>query len=338
MGTAQRLLGRRDFLQALGMGVGGAVVLGACRGGSGSRGRTEGGRFTGEVAVAHLESTITAAPFLVAEQLGYFTAENLDLDLVSFPGGTDTIRGIATGIPFGMPATLPGLIAFQKGQRTLRLVSGTYNAASVNFVVPVDSDIRSVEGLQGKKIAVSQPGSITTYFATRIAKEQGLVPGKTVELLNVGSAPDAWAATKQGVADVAWSIPPTSDKLIAKREARLLFETSDYVTDWVDTTCWARQDFIDKSPDVVRAILRALQKTFTTIRDDLDTAAPAYAKRAKLDEAVARGVLKKAGPVMGLKLDMPGIEANVKAGVELGQLDASIDLKKVIFSDFVNEL
>lgn len=334
-------LSRRGFMRAVGWGVGGTAVLGlgtsACgtEGGGGSG--DAGGSFSGEAAVAHLEAIINAAPFLVASELGYFQEEGLDLELVSFPGGTDTIRGIASGMPFGMPATLPALIAHQKGQRDLRLISGGFNQAVVSFIVPADSDIRGVGDLKGKKIAVSQPGSITTYFATRIAKEQGLVPGETVKILNVGGPPDAWTAAEQGVADVAWSALPLSEKLISAGKARLLFETREFVPNWADNTYWTTQQFIDESPDTLRAWLRAMQKAITAIRDDLDTAAPAYAVGAELDEPVARAALQQAGPAFSLKIDMAGIEENVRAGVELGQLDAeSLDLGQVIVRDFVD--
>jgi NitT/TauT family transport system substrate-binding protein len=182
---------RRRFLYVGGLGAGGAVLLGAAGACGGSSRAGGGGEFTGEVAVAHLKSIVAAAPFLIADELGYFSDEGLTLDMVSFPGGTDTVRGIASGIPFGMPATLPALIAHQKGQKNLRMLSGAVNVALTSFLVPADSEIQSADDLKGKKIAVSQPGSITTYFATRIVRLNGMTPGEDVEILNVGGPPDA---------------------------------------------------------------------------------------------------------------------------------------------------
>ncbi|MHA6631631.1 ABC transporter substrate-binding protein [Pseudonocardia sichuanensis] len=339
------LIDRRSFLRGVGYSAGGALlmgVVGACGGDDGGSQAGGGGGmvdFTGEIAVAHLQAIIAGAPFLVADELGFFEEEGLTPELVSFPGGTDTVRGIASGIPFGMPATLPGLIAYQAGQDDLRMVSGAVNVATVNFLVPANSDIRSIEDLRGKKIAVSQPGSITTYFANRIVQEQGLVPGEDVEILNVGGAPDAWVATEQGVADVAWSSPPISNSLMADGSARVLFETSEYVTAWVDNTYWTTQEFIDESPEVVEAILRALQKSFMAIKEDPDRAAPAYAARAEIEEQVARSALEQIAPALSLEFDMPGIEENVRAGADLGQLDPNaLDLDAIIVRDFVERL
>lgn len=335
--TPSGQLSRRSFLHAAGWGIGTAAVLGTggCAGGSGSG----GGGFSGEAAVAHLEAIVNATPFLVAEQLGYFEQEGLDLDLVSFPGGTDTIRGIVSGIGFGMPATLPGLIAYQKGRDSLRLVSGGVNEALVNFLVPAGSGVRSVADLGGRRIGVSRPGSITTYFANRIVTEQGLVPGRDVEILHVGGPPDAWTAAQQGVVDVAWSALPLSESLITKGQARLLFETREFVPQWADNTYWTTQSFIDESPEVVTSWLTAMQRAMTTIRDDPRTAAPAYATAADLDEPVARAALQQAASAFSLRIDRRGIEENVRAGAEMQQLDpGSLDLERLIVPDFVDAL
>jgi len=337
-------MNRRDILRLGGI-AGGAFLLGpmiaSCSADSspGGNGDSPDAGFDGEIAVAHLLGIMSGAPFLVAEELGYFEEAGMNPELVSFPGGADTIRGVASGIKFGMPATLPALTAFQKGQKNLRLISGALNTATVNFIVPSDSDIEDISDLRGKTIAVSAPGSITTYFANRIAEEQGLKPGVDVTILNVGGPPDAWTATKQGIADAAWSSPPLSTLLTTDGSARVLFETSDHVKNWADNTYWTTQDVIDESPETLRQILRVLKRAVVTIQDDPDTAVPVYAKRVELDEAVARKALSDVAPYLDFKIDMAGIEENVRAGADLGQIDASsLNLDDVIVKDFVEDL
>jgi NitT/TauT family transport system substrate-binding protein len=326
---------RRQVLAAFGWGVGGVVLLGAASACGGSGGGGAGSSYQGEVAVTHMETNISAVPFLVAAELGYYRDEGLELDLVSFPGGTDTVRGVST-MGLGMPATLPAFTAHQKGQRDLRLIAGCDNRARAVFLVPADSELHSIEQLRGKRIAASQPGSITTYFATRIAREVGLTPGQDVEILHVGGTTEAWTAMTQGLADVAWSFPPTSEVLISEGKARQLFDTSDYVTSWTDTTHWATQSFIDDHPDTIAAFLRAQQRAIDTISGDLETAAPAYARRGGISLEVARSVLRQAADGLDLAIDRAAVDEVIRAGGELGQLDpAAVDLDSVIVADFV---
>lgn len=339
MTAARRRLSRRTFLRVGLRGAGGLAVLAlpaACGGdGDGGGGGGQDGPFSGEVAVSHLDSVVSAAPFHVAAALGYYDEEDLELDLVSFPGGADTVRAIATTTSFGMPATLPALTAFQKGQRDLRLISGAFNKTEVVYIVPASSRLQAAEDLRGAKIAVSQPGSISTYFATRSVTEVGLEPGKDVQILNVGGPPDAWTAASQGVADVAWSTGPLSAKLVRDGEARILFRATDYVPDFADNTYWATESFIEESGPVLERWLRAQGRAMETIRTDTTAAAQAYAKRVDLDPAVAEEALKAELDGFSLDIDMAAIQANVEAGAELGQLDpGKLDLDEVVVRDF----
>ncbi|MHA6631632.1 ABC transporter substrate-binding protein [Pseudonocardia sichuanensis] len=335
-------MNRRKVLRVFGLG-GGAVVLGGLAGcgddgGEGASGGGGGGPlYLGEAAVTHLEANISATPFLVAQGLGIYEDHGLELELVSFPGGADAVRGVAS-IGFGMPATLATLTAYQKGQDDLRLIAGCDNRARAVFLVPAVSEIRTIEDLEGKRIAVSQPGSITTYFANRIARQVGLTPGEDVEILNVGGAPDAWTAVTQGVANVAWGFPPSSEILINDGAARVLFDSADYVTKWTDTSHWATESLIDESPDVLQAFLRAQQDAITAIKNDLDTAAPAYAERINIPLEVARSTLVLAGEGLSLEIDRDAIQAVIAAGIELGQVEEGLDLDALIVSRFVENL
>lgn len=330
-------ISRRHFLVITSGTVGSAAVVGLTGGCGGNGGSSSkgGDSYSGEVAVTHLTAAVQVAPFHIADKLGYYEEADLQLELVSFPGGTETIRGMTTGMDFGNPATLPGLIAVEKGQSDLRLIAGAFNQPAVVFLVPEGSDIESVSDLANKKIGVSQPGSITNYFSDRIAKENGLKPGKDVDLINVGGPPDAWTAAKQGVVDVAWSNPPLSDKLIKDGEARILFSTADFVTSWTDVSYWTTQSFIDDSSDVLKRWLDAQRRAMETIKTDLDKAAEIYGERAKVDTAIAKKSLRNATEAFSLKIDMAGIKENLKAGGELDQLDPdSFDLDTVISKDF----
>ncbi|MQA13261.1 MAG: PhnD/SsuA/transferrin family substrate-binding protein [Pseudonocardiaceae bacterium] len=333
MHSQQQQLNRRQLLRAFG----GMVVLGGVAGcGNDQEGADGAVSYEGEVAVSHLDTNISATPFLVASELGIYQQEGLKLELVSFPGGTDTVRGVAT-MGMGMPATLPAFTAYQKGQRELRLVAGCDNRSRAVFLVPADSPLRSIEDLRNKRIAVSRPGSITTYFANRIAREVGLTPGRDVEILHVGGTTESWTATTQGLADVSWSFPPTSEILINRGEARVLFDSSEYVTSWTDTTHWATQSFIDDSPEVLDAFLRAQRRAMDVIANDPARAAPAYARRANIPEQVAVSVLEQASNGLGLQIDRAALDEVIAAGRELGQLDpAALDVDAVIADGFVD--
>lgn len=70
MSPHDTILNRRQVLTAFAWGAGGAVLLGAASACGGSGGGGAGSPYRGEVAVTHMETNISAVPFLVAAELG----------------------------------------------------------------------------------------------------------------------------------------------------------------------------------------------------------------------------------------------------------------------------
>lgn len=335
------LLHRRDFLRRGGVAMGGVFLLGGVACGRGGSTQTAGGSegavsYQGEAAITHLTAIVHSAPFHIAQALGYYEEEGLTLEHVSFPGGSDTIRGMESGIPLGSPASLPLFIAYEKGLDQLRIIGSVYNAASVDFIAPVDSEISAIEDLGGAKIAVSTPGSNSTYFADRTVREAGFTPGEDVELVNVGGPGDAWTAASEGVVDVAWTASPLPEQLVDSGEAKVVWRSRDFVESWTDTVLATTQEFIDSDPEVLQAWVRAVQRGMDLIHDDIEAAAEEYAKAVEITPAVAVSALRSAPEgTFTTQLDMAGLEENVQAGLDEGQLTAAPDMSAIVVDQFL---
>jgi NitT/TauT family transport system substrate-binding protein len=330
------LLDRRGFLARAGIAAGGLAVFGlAGCGGSSQGGSVSNGAYTGQQAVSHLDEIIAAAPFKIAEAEGYFADAKLKVKSISFAGGGDVVRAIQTKMDFGMPATLPTLIAYEKALQDLRIVGSVFNAPEVVFLVSPKSSIRSVKDLRGKKIGVSEPGSNSTYFGDLVARRSGLTPGKDVTMINAGGPADAFTAMELGVVDAAWSAPPFSTKQIHASKARLLVDSGTLTPHWVDTALVTKQEFIDSNPDVLRKWIAAVGKAIDLIRSDPAAAGRAWSKTVPLDPAVTTKALRDYRKAFSLTVDQAGVAANVQAGKALGQLKSTPPLDKIINTKFL---
>lgn len=341
MQTDRPMLHRRTILQALGAGVAGLAVGGASACAEKSKdsgGATEqGASFKGQAAVSHATALVHAAPLHIAAQLGYYKDERLDIEHISFPGGTQTIRGMENAIGFGMPSSLGVLTAYGKGRTDLRIIACEFNAASIDFITPVNSKIKSINDLRGAKIAVSSPGSNSDYFARTTVAKAGLTVGKDVQVVGAGEAPDAWTAASKGVVDVAWCASPLLDKLVLGGEARVVWRTRDYVSSWVDTCLAVRKEFLDANRDVMKRWVHAVGKAVDLITSDPDKASQAYATAVNLAPEAAKAALTSwPSGTWSLKINRAGLEANVKAGLELKQLKSESPLDEIIVSDLVS--
>jgi NitT/TauT family transport system substrate-binding protein len=324
----------------MGAGLGG-VLLGEATGCGGTKQTPSGSgqnvqTFKGQAAVSHLTALVHAAPLHIAQQLGYYRDEHLEIEHVSFPGGTQTIRGMENAIGIGMPASLAVFIAYEKGRKDLRIVASMFNAASIDFITPTNSRIKSINDLRGAKVAVSSPGSNSDYFARTTVKKAGFTVGKDVEIVAVGEAPDAWTAASKSVVDVAWSASPLLDKLTLEGQARTVWRTRDYVSTWVDTCLAVRKEYLDANRDAIRRWIRAVGRAMDLINTNADQASAAYAKAVNITPEAAKAALTSwPKGTWDIHLNRAGFEANVAAGMEQGQIKTASPLDEIVVSDLV---
>jgi NitT/TauT family transport system substrate-binding protein len=325
-------MGRRGFLK-LSAAVGGMAAFGSLTACGQEKG--DGNGYSGDVAVTGLASLIHSAPFFIAQSEGFYEEEGLVLEHIQFPGGLDTVRGIESGIGFGTSSTIPVFLAAENGM-DVRTFGNVYTAASVDFIALPDSPVSTIEDLRGRKVAVSTPGSNSSYFADRTLREAGLEPGKDVELVSVGSASDSWTAVSQGLVEVAWTASPLSEKIASENGGKIIWRSRDYVTDWSDTCLVATGQFMDENADALRGWGRALKKAMDMISNDVEAAAEVYAKAIQYEPEIALEALTNSQNFYSLDFTDAQLQAVIEAGKEQGQLTKDPDLDSIVVRDFLS--
>lgn len=328
-------LDRRQFLGGV-SAAGALAVIGLSGCGSRNNESRSGGSYSGEVAISHLTGTIDGAPLVIAQEMGYLADAGLDVELVGFPGGSETVRGITqSGMAFGLPSTVAAVTAFAKTSSPMRFVAGNNNRATVRFLVTDRSRLDSPRQLRGKKIAVSRPGSISTYFAEKMVRSAGLEPGRDVELLSVGGPPEAWTAATQGLVDAAWSAPPFSTTLVNKGQARELALVSDFVESWADSLLTTTQPVVDEQPRMLKNVVAVLNRAMTLIRDDPQAAAEAYAPTLGVDVEVTRQVLAEDPDGWSTAIPRAALPEIATAAKALQDTSGDIDFEALVDEQFL---
>jgi ABC-type nitrate/sulfonate/bicarbonate transport system substrate-binding protein len=139
---------------------------------------------------------------------------------------------------------------------------------------------------KGKKIGITSPTGTTRAAAALALQAIGLAG--QAELIVSGSASASWAAIKRGAIDIAWANNLSAAPLILSGEARSVGTISDYEPSFPDDFIIAGIPLIQKSPEVVKNFLKAYEDVVDFIQKNPDVAVQAYAKAAKVEEAVAR--------------------------------------------------
>lgn len=205
-------------------------------------------------------------PLTVAEQLGYFKAEGLDVSIVDFAGGAQALRALVGGSAdvvsgafehtVNMQAKSQRLRAFVLQGRAPQVVLGVNPKTMAGYRGPAD--------LKGKKIGVTAPGSSTNVMVNYFLARAGMKPSD-VSIVGVGASQGAVAAMRAGQIDAISNLDPVISLLRRGNEIRIVSDTrivaeADKLFGGpMPAGClYAPQAFIDKNPGTVQALANAM--------------------------------------------------------------------------------
>lgn len=276
-------------------------------------------------------------PIFVGMHMGFFAEEGLKLAPSYFRGGGEVVRAVTThSVDFGAAtATSAVLLAAVRGE-PIKIVAGAVSPlVGVVWVVPVDSPIKTIKDLKGKKAGFSSPGSVTHVSLQAILKQEGL--DKDVQLVRVGSPGDSWAAIKNGVVATGWNVSPSVYQLLAKKEARILFDGTKYIKTYQQSVVSAMEDEIQKNPEMIRGFLKARAKAVRFIWDQPEKTMAIWAEELELQLATIRLAYHDL-PRTTYEAGAPkseNLQAVVDEIMDLGAVKIAPDLKKILDLRFI---
>jgi NitT/TauT family transport system substrate-binding protein len=174
------------------------------------------------VKVGWCARTVTSAatPFAIADKLGWYAKAGFKVELAPLPGSTDCVKLVATGdLPYSLPSVEPLITIRAQGVKA-KIFYTAYEGNIYGFAVPVDSPIKSVKDLKGKKIGVQSMASAGVQVARALVGSAGMNPDRDAQIMVVGEAAQA-AALVRGKQVDALSLYDTQYALIENAGVKL---------------------------------------------------------------------------------------------------------------------
>jgi len=148
----------------------------------------------------------TNSHYSVSKNAGLFGKYGLNMELISFPGGTVGVQALIAGdIQFATQDGVATLTANLRGANVY-FVGGMIN--TFPFLILSRSEIKTPQDLRGKRILISRYGSSSDTAARAAVEKYGLKPDKDVFILQGGGESERFAALKAGIVDAAIVSPP----------------------------------------------------------------------------------------------------------------------------------
>lgn len=205
-------------------------------------------------------------PISIAESLGYFMDEGLDVEIIDFQGGSKSLQAVVGGSADVVSGAFEHTLAMQARGQSLQAFVLQGRAPQCVFAVSKKTmpDYKDLKDLKGKKIGVTAPGSSSHAIAIFILSTAGLKPSD-VSFIGVGSSSAAVAAMRSGQIDAFVNLDPViatleKDDIIRIVEDTRIVEESDklFGGPMVAGCLYAPTRFIKENPDIVQGLTNAV--------------------------------------------------------------------------------
>lgn len=205
-------------------------------------------------------------PLTIAEQLGYFKAEGLEVEISDFAGGSRALQAVVGGSADVVSGAYEHTINLQNKGQTFQafVLQGRAPQIALGVSTKTMPNYKTVADLKGKKIGVTAPGSSTNMMANLVLSRAGVKAGD-VSFIGVGTSAGALTAIRSGQIDAICNIDPVMTMLEQKGDVRIVSDTrtlkgtQDVFGGPMPAGClYAPMDFVQKHPNTVQALTNAM--------------------------------------------------------------------------------
>jgi NitT/TauT family transport system substrate-binding protein len=207
-------------------------------------------------------------PAKLAEQLGYFKEQGLDVELINTKAGVDAENELVAGGVQAVVGFYDHTIDLQsKGKYILSIVQFSQAPGEVEMVSTKHPDIKSPADFKGKTLGVTGLGSSTDFLTRYLATRAGLKAGD-YSLLGVGAGNTFIAAIKQDQIQAGMTTEPTISTLIANGDAKILVDMRTIEATkaalggtYPAASLYVQADWLAKHKEEAQKLANALVKT-----------------------------------------------------------------------------
>ena len=235
------------------------------------------------------KTTLYYLPLTLADRLGYFKDEGLDVEINDFPGGSKALQALVGHSADVVSGAYEHTIVMQTLAQKVQafVLQGMNPGLELGIRKDLAAGYSWAKDLKGMKIGVSAPGSSTHMLINHLLASVGLKQDD-VSIIGVGTGPTAVAAMRSGQIDALSSSEPVMTLLERSGDIKIVVETitDKGVRDVFDgsmpaATLYARLDFIEQNPNTVQALTNAIVRALlwlqkSTTEDVLNAVPPEY--------------------------------------------------------------
>ncbi len=198
----------------------------------------------------------------VAQYLGWFREEGLEVELTPLGGGAKTTALVAAGnAEIGFVAAEEGLLNAARGVDLGVVYIYNLNRAPIfQWAFLPDRAVTDLRQLKGKRIGVNDLASSSVYYAKGELRSLGLDPDRDVNFLAVGIDQQAYAALRSGSIDALVGIDTSLARMQNAGLALRIWKDTPYSRDYFSGGLTTRRDLLKTRRRDLVGFLRGMSK------------------------------------------------------------------------------
>lgn len=281
------------------------------------------------------KATFYYLPLTLAEQLGYFKSEGLEVEISDFAGGAKSLQAVVGGSADVCSGAYEHTIYLQAKNQIYQsfVLQGRAPQIAIGVSTKNMGNYTGLADLRGKKIGVSAPGSSTNIAANLVLSRAGL-KSTDVSFIGVGTSAGAISALRSGQIDAISNIDPVMTMLEQKGDVKIIYDTrtlkgtAQVFGGPMPAAClYASEEFVQKNPNTCQALANAIVQALKWLQssgpsDIIKTVPENYllgdralylASFGKIREAISLdGVMAHDAPITALKA-LTSFDAKIQA-------------------------
>ena len=241
----------------------------------------------------------------VAEELGLFKKQDIDLSFVYIPSSSTATAAILGGnVEVGLLGGVGIINAYVSGATDLAFIGSIKNIMTQSILAK--PDITRLEQLRGKRIGVTRIGSNTHYFTVQAFRRAGMNTDKDITFIQTGGEAETVGALVSGRIDAATLLPPGDGKLLALGFRYVVFGP-DIGIAYAASTIATRRSVIARRSPVIGRFMRAMAEASKAMHRDRELVYRVLEKKLRItDRAILDASYNIEMKVMEPRLDMKG--------------------------------
>ncbi|NEB81804.1 ABC transporter substrate-binding protein [Streptomyces sp. SID14478] len=289
-------------------------------------------------------------PAMLAQRLGYFKDEGLNIELLSEPAGIDATTSLVAGNVQGVVGFYDHTLDLQtKGKQVESVVQLAQTPGEVEIVSnKAAGSLRSPKDFSGKKLGVTGLGSSTDFLTKYLGVHDGVATGKFTNVA-VGAGQTFISALQQGSIDGGMTTDPTVAQILDKKLGKVLVdmrtpEGSQKALGglYPSSSLYMNTDWVNGHKETVQKLANAFVRTlgWMSSHSPEEIAAKMPSDYAQGGEGLYAQAIKSTLPMFTkdgkMPADGPATVQRVLKSFNPNLKNATIDLKKTYTTEFTD--